>query len=328
MNNKKLKANKNNILSYLLSNIINIVIIIFICTYLYTITNLHFKIEDLDAFLYFFLFLFIPLFITIFIQFFYKIDFLKIYFLIFVIEWIIFLNVNPYPINIDNKFAIMELVPIQYRPHTQFLLSNINNNKFNYPIIIKPIYCSGNGNHIVIVNNNNELNNFIKECKNIDYYMIQNYLEEYNVEIGILYENGKIIEIVEKTNNMDKIRYFKDYNKKSHDNLIHNEKINYIINHISKLIPNMNVARYDIRLKNINDLEKGDFKIIEINGTMGMSFNNYFDIIWYFRRLFIGIINILTLKGYSPIHLPIVMYKSYNSMIKCNDYENIFSLYS
>jgi hypothetical protein len=160
------------------------------------------------------------------------------------------------------------------------------------------------------------------------YFQHKNYLKDYNVEIGILYENGKILEIVEKTNKDDEIRFFKNDNKKSYYNLIDNEKINNIINNISKLIPNMNVARYDIRLKNINDLEKGNFKIIEINGTMGMSFEYYFDIIWYFRRLFIGIKNILTLNGYSPVQLPIVMFKSYYSMIKCNDNENLFSLYS
>ena len=310
MNNKKFKFKKYNI--NILSYIINIIIIIFICSYLYTITNLYFNIEYLDLFLYFFLFLFVPLIVTSIVKLFYKIDFLKIYFLLFLIQWIIFLNVNPYPINIDNKFSIMELVPNEYRPETQFLLSNIKNNKFNYPIIIKPIYCSGNGNHIVIINNNNDLNIFLQNCKNKNNYMVQNYLKDYNVEIGILYENGKILEIVEKTNKDDEIRFFKNDSKKSY----------------YKLIPNMNVARYDIRLKNINDLEKGNFKIIEINGTMGMSFEYYFDIIWYFRRLFIGTKNILTLNGYSPVQLPIVMFKSYYNMIKCNDNENLFSLYS
>ena len=56
--------------------------------------------------------------------------------------------------------------------------------------------------------------------------MVQNYLKDYNVEIGILYENGKILEIVEKTNKDDEIRFFKNDSKKSYYNLIHNEKIN------------------------------------------------------------------------------------------------------
>lgn len=104
----------------------------------------------------------------------------------------------------------------------------------------------------------------------------------------------------------------------------------------------MNVCRYDIRLQNIDYLEKGKFKIVEVNGTMGMHFNGYFtydinkihkinimiDIKWYLKRLLIGFCNILSLQGYSPLSLPIVMYKSYFSALKCYDWENIYSLYS
>ena len=62
---------------------------------------------------------------------------------------------------------------------------------------------------------------------------------------------------------------------------------------------------------------------------MGMSILPNLNIFyWYFRRLFLGFYNIITLKGYTPIHLVIVMYKSFCNMNNCNDYENLYSLYS
>ena len=104
---------------------------------------------------------------------------------------------------------------------------------------------------------------------------------------------------------------------------------------MAKNIPNMNACRYDIRLKNIADLEHEYFKILEINGTMGMAYLGYswyiefiMDMEWHLTRLIIGLYNILTLQGYSPINLLYVMYKSYITSIKCKNWDNLYSLYS
>jgi len=336
-----------NYLKYLnlsnLSSIINIFIIVFLSAYIFTISSLIYnkkskqfviELSNIDEFLYFGIFLIMPLIGCIILKSFYKFDSLKIYFFIFVVQWILFLNVNPYPIKLDNKFSIMDLIPLKYRPKNQFLLSNIKNNQFSFPIIIKPIYCSGNGNNIFIFNNSYELNAFLNKGFDNESFMVQNFLHDYNVEIGVLFEKnpfeseGNVIEIVEKTNNEDKIRYFKDNKKINHYDLINNKQINNLFRELSKKIPNMNVARYDIRLKKIGDLINGNFKIIEINGTMGMSFVNYFDVIWYIKRIIIGFFNIVTLKGYSPTNLLIAMEKSCYSIFNCNDYENLYSLYS
>ena len=315
--------------------ILNYIIILFVvsCYIDANIINTKLYTEDL---ILCFLYLFIPIVISFLI---YRRLTIIGFFIGFITQWIIFLNVNPYPVQNDNKIVIMSLVPEKYRPETQFLLTNIYSQKFKYPIIIKPIYCSGGSNDITIVDSKEELDKFIKEPKNVDGYMVQNFLKEYTVEIGVLWEkypwqqNGKVIEIVEKTQK-DHIRFFDHNNYLNHSNKI-NKKINEIINNISKIIPNMNVCRYDIRLKNIDDLEKDDFKIIEINGTMGMAYLGYplhmgvfKDIKWYFTRLFIGLVNIVTLKGYSPMNLLIAMYKSYYSKIHCNIWENLYSLYS
>jgi hypothetical protein len=297
-------------------------------------------------------FIIIPIILSLIIKKYTKFNFLISYFIGFLIQWIIFINVNPYPLHINNKLSIMNLIPKIYRPHIQFCLSEIYNKKFNFPIIIKPKICSGCGANIETIKTSKDLKLFLKKIEhkkeNINTYMVQNYLYNYPVEIGILYEKlpfqkeGKIIEIIEKTHK-NEIKIFINYDIINHNHLI-NQKLNKLFDNLSKKIPNLNVGRYDIRLKSIDDLIKGKFKIIEINGTMGFPFDtptaNYkytllnkirdisVELRWYFARIFIGIVNILTLQGYSLINLIKAMIQSYQNVYKCDDWENIFSLYS
>jgi len=289
--------------------------------------------DDIPSVIYFTLF---PLIISFIV---YKKISLTGYFLGFISQWIIFLNVNPYPLNQNNKLFIMSLISEKNRPETQFSLSEINNKQFNYPVIIKPIVCSGNGKGVQIIYSHKELLLYLKNCKNVNSFMVQNYLYKHNIEIGILWEKypwenkGRIVEIIQKTQNTKIKNYDPKYIKNL--NFLIDDKLNCYFNEISKSVKNMNVCRYDLRVENIQDLQTGDFKILEINGTMGMSYlgsphkNGWFiDTKWYFTRLIIGLYNIITLQGYSPIKLSIVMYKSYLNTLLCEDWENIFSLYS
>lgn len=338
---------KKNILMYnfIKKNIIYIFVVLFLFFYYlsYLVLLIDFKDYVEHAFILMLLFIIFPILFSLII---YKNITLYGYFFGFIIQWILYLNVNPYPLSNDNKLIIMNLIPEKYRPEKQFLLQEINNNYFEYPIIIKPILCSGGSLDITIINSEKELIKYLKNKKNIKDYMVQNYLYNDNIEIGVLWEKfpwekeGKVIEIFEKTN-IDKIRSFNLEKSKNHNYLINNE-INKLFNNISENIPNMNVCRYDIRLQNMDHLERGKFKIVEVNGTMGMHFNGYFtyninkihkinimiDIKWYLKRLLIGFYNILSLQGYSPLSLLFVMYKSYFSALKCYDWENIYSLYS
>lgn len=262
------------------------------------------------------------------------------YFIGFVLQWIVFLNVNPYPLEMDNKYAVMQHIPEKHCPDTQFILSDISNQPYSYPIIIKPILCSGDGKRIAVIHSENELTLFLQTCKNPSEYMVQNYLHDYNIEIGVLYEHmpwenkGLITEIFEKTQTAE-IRYWIKNKAVDQKHLITPE-LNTEFDRLSSNIPGFNIGRYDIRLRNLGDLQKMDFKIVEVNGTMGMSLHSSQNFIiyhknacsWYLRRLFTGFSNIVTFRGYSPIHLPPVMMKSYYDMFRCDDWENLFSLYS
>jgi len=320
-----------------IDRIVKIVIVFFL---IWFYGNLLFADKNNFLILYFIF----PLFFAIAGKYFSSISYLYSFALGFLIQWILFLNVNPYPIENRNKMKIMNFVPPEYKPEQEFLLKNMNIQdieNMKYPIIIKPIVCSGDGNGIYIFNSHSEFMKFMMDNKHFDFseYMIQNYLEGYDVEITILYEHkpwkekGEIVEITEKTQT-DKIRIL-SMNSINHKELI-NENILIKIDEISKKIPGFYVGRYDIRLKNLEDLEKGDFKIVEVNGTMGMNiFDNknmfidlYYDFIWYWNRITIGGYNMATLNGYGPLHLLRVFLISIKNGFGCNDWENIFSLYS
>jgi hypothetical protein len=308
--------------------------------------NMIYKEQKISTFI--FLFLFFPLCVSIGFYFCLPISYLYLFALSFIIQWILFLNVNTYPIANGNKFAIMSYIPDKYKPEQDYLLKNMNNQEIEnlkFPIIMKPIVCSGGGNEINIFNSYSEFVDFIihNEKKiDISHYMVQNYLEDYDIEIGILYERkpweekGRVLEFTEKTQK-DKIRP-QNINFLINHNTKITDKIHQLFDEISQKIPGFYVGRYDIRLRNLEDFEKGKFKIIEVNGTMGMylisddylfNLNDFIiDSQWYWNRILFGGYNMATLKGYGPFNLLQVFLISLYRGFGCNTWENIFSLYS
>jgi hypothetical protein len=276
------------------------------------------------------------------------------FFVGFIAQWIVFLNTNPYPLTQDNKLTIMELIPKKYRPEVQFPLNDLKHSSMqamraNFPIIIKPIVCSGRRQNVTIVKSQQELNEYFKETKNTDNYMVQNYLSdnEYDNEVGVLWEKlpwekeGKIIEI----NHQPKFKKNKDDQDDQddqHEQERMNEEIktfNYLItdnlnksfNDLSKNIKGFNAGRYDILIKSLNDFQNGDFKILEVNGIWGgqatMKDYPFVFVNWFLKRFVIGLGNIVTLQGYSPWNLIMVMWTSYRRSMRCDDALGMFSLY-
>lgn len=336
--------------------IVGIIIILFFAWFIINMNIVKTIDNYYKKYFYTFTLIFIgfPLLISIIINIFLKYNLLYVFTAVFFIQWIIFLNINPCSLDHNNKYKIMNKIPKKFKPGQEYLLSNISIEDINFPIIIKPIICSGMGLDIYVIKNKNEyLDILIKNKINQNEYMMQELLKKHDLEVKILYEKypwnkeGKIINIyLHKSNNFESD--LEEYtnmifdNKKNMSYLITPE-LNNILGRIFEKIPNYNVGRFDILLKNLEDLNKLKFKIVEINGTMGMeiksksystSLNKNFqndlivDFQWYLRRLIIGFYNIITLNGYNPINLIIVMFLSFRNMIACSCWENLFSLYS
>lgn len=307
---------------------------------------------EIYIFSFFCLFFLIPLTISILINIFLKFDLLYVFTVVFMIQWVIFLNVNPCTLKYDSKYSVMEAFPKKFIPKQQYLLSEINIENIHFPVIIKPNICSSNALGIYIIHNKKEYIDILHNKKiNINDYMVQELLEDYNIELKILYEKypwnkeGKIINIFMVPTNKFNIKleeyWYNMFSKKKNMSSLITPKLNRIFEKLMNKIPNYYVGRFDVLVKNVEDLNNLKFKIVELNGTMGIDFryNDYttffnykflYDLIinfqWYYKRIIIGLYNIFTLNGYNPISLIIVMFITFRDMIKCNYWENLFSL--
>ena len=304
-----------------------------------------------------------------------------IFFIIFVIIWILGLNVNPYTFENNNKYAILRHLPPEYLPKMR-LIRNMEDiqyvyNAFSFPIIIKPTVCDGIGRRVVKVESVNQLfdwaeknravfgsqrltHNLLDSLKGsrrsqgVDKFMVQEAING-DTEIGVLVEKMpyekyiRIVSIVEKTGTQAIRKGCEDIKCVMREDLI--PILQPAIRKISSQIPNFNTGRYDIRSTE-QDLLKGKFKICEVNGTglpstlpMGeprrlMFFDlrswvrndalrSFYDHErWFFTRLWIGFLNIMTLRGYSPINLLRVMWTTTKNSVECADYENFYALYT
>lgn len=285
--------------------------------------------------------LLIPLIIALLIP---KINIKKriiIYITVFVIIWILSLNVNPYDLSANNKYTILKNIDTKFLPKMSLLrnesdLINIIHN-FNFPIIVKPIICSKCGKDVIKFGDKNK---FIQSNLLNKDYMVQEMINK-NVELGIFVEKMpyekyvKIISIVEKSGNDVVRKGCENIKCLNRSDLV--PILEPIIQKISSQIPNFNVGRYDIRSSK-EDLQKGLFKICEVNGTMGFDLqcwtqNNifksfYYHERWFMKRVMVGITNICMFKGYNPYNLIKVMFITLYNTILCKDFEKFYALYS
>ena len=277
----------------------------------------------------------------------YLLFFIYIFVFIYIITSLLFFSVNIWNKDV-SKFTLNKYFPENNKLKT-YLLNKENLSKLQYPYIIKPTICSGTSRNVAIIWNENDLNN-IKINKN-EKYIIQEFYKSKN-EIGVLYEkipyvnDGNVISIVLKKNDVNKWKPLKCGNIKNSetticDNLtkeLENSNFVNIIKKISSTIPNFNAGRYDIGFESIEELNKGIFKIYELNGVMGLDLlsnvsgnENKTDIIlkfyhifrWIFVRYLIGLINILSLK-ISPFFILDKYPNSVYNCIECSDWEHLF----
>jgi len=262
-------------------------------------------------------------------------NFLTALLISFGVVWIVFLNVNPYKLG-SNKYTILENVPEQYLPR-EVMLADMDVYGAKYPVILKPVTCARTGFGIHVIHDVDEMNDIIQKI-DVSSYMVQEY-SSYDREVGILYENGRILSIVEKNGN-EKVRKwcFHEEGCTHREDLVTPE-LEKVIADISCGIPNFNMGRFDIRFENDESFMKGqDFHILEINGTMGFDLRKdtedhvgsvFIGHGWFWRRFLMGLGNIITLRGYDPLTLVMVMGTTMINTVSCKgDWEKMFALYT
>lgn len=269
------------------------------------------------------------------IKFIFKMPYAPALFISFLIIWIIFLNVNPYKVG-SNKYTILENIPEQYLPR-EVMLEDLDVYSAKYPIILKPVTCARTGFGIHVVRDVDEMDKIISKI-DIKSYMVQEY-SDYNNEVGILYENGKIVSIVQKNGNQKVRKWCFHEEGCTHREDLNTPELENILVQISRRIPDFNVGRFDIRFENDESFMKGqNFHILEVNGTMGFDLRKdtedhvgsiLIGHAWFWKRILTGLGNIVSLRGYDPITLITVMMMTIYNTISCSmDWEKVFALYT
>lgn len=248
----------------------------------------------------------------------------------FIIVWILFVNVNPYDIR-SNKLTVLEQIDEQYVPK-QGMLYNTSHEilrNLSYPIIIKPVRCGSLSKNVHIIDKFEDLQDYLTNQE----YMYQEYISWDN-EVGILYEDNKIVSIVKKQANQRIKPYCINCEDITH---IKTNKLEHIISNISQSIKNFNVGRYDVRYENEQQLQNGIFKIVEANGTTGFDLRKdtssflyaiLLNLRWFMKRLQIGFVNIATNNTYSPQEQIIALYTTLYNTITCHGWSKLFSVYT
>lgn len=263
------------------------------------------------------------------------------------------MSVNPWTYDM-NKYTIYNFIDQKYKlfsinVNKLTIKNEIHKNNIKFPVIIKPILCSGQGKGVQLLKSFDDINLYFKNINQYDEFILQEYyFPKY--EVGLLYEkipfsSGKIVSIVMKVKNSNTWKPMLCQNVYNNEETsctdmtnITNNKLLNVINEISNQIPNFYVGRYDIGFNDIDDFKNGkNFKIFEVNGVMGFDLNYLFTnndenkinkffllIRWILIRLLIGFINVATLN-FHPFEIIFGANKRYNAYIKCKDWEHLVS---
>jgi hypothetical protein len=181
--------------------------------------------------------------------------------------------------------------------------------KLKYPIIFKPNTCTSKGNNVEKIENVKKAEEYIKNYQHNE-IMIQEF-DDSPYEASVLYErypifeDGRIISVVKKVLH-EKGKFVQNIATSHMVDMPEaiTPKLNGVINEITKKIPGLHAGRYDIKFRSLDELKDGKFKVIELNGSMGvdhrayvkskrdLSFDNFhIQVGWITRRIIMGLIN-------------------------------------
>ncbi|MEN3324167.1 ATP-grasp domain-containing protein [Mariniflexile soesokkakense] len=131
-------------------------------------------------------------------------------------------------------------------------------NLLEYPLLIKPLEGFGGGEGIHIFKNKEELNNYYSSNKNKYPYLIQNYIDGYDIDCSVLCENGEVISYT-----IQKGILFGEhaFAPKAGLEFLYEPDLLEVVKDLMKTLNWSGVAHIDLRFDN----KDKKFKVIEIN---------------------------------------------------------------
>lgn len=145
-------------------------------------------------------------------------------------------------------------------PKSQIIKKNIdfNINKIKYPIIVKPVEGIGGGSGVYVFKENSELKEFIKSDKFNCTYLLQDYVEGYDIDCSVLCENGEILAYtIQKPNLYANTKFAPQLAFK----FVKEDKLFDDVKNLMQTLNWSGVAHLDMRY----DKNTKEFKVIEVN---------------------------------------------------------------
>ena len=272
-----------------------------------------------------------------------------------VLQWGVFLNANTYPLDQDNKLAVLSRLPPEFLAGRMAPLRGEGDVRpiadvFRFPVVVKPTRCAKLGLGIVVHDDRASFMRFFATEEGVRVarsgeFFVQEYAAG-EVELGILVEKmpgganslHRVVSVVEKSPASGRVRpsCVSGHRCRERRDLAVSPSLIASARRIASSIPGFNVGRYDVRTTE-RDVAQGRFAVVEVNGAMGFdlatmtgSANQCFWLSerWFLARMLVGAANIATFRGYSPAALAAVMGIAVRNAWQCGDWEKLFALYS
>lgn len=242
----------------------------------------------------------------------------------------------------EPKLYYLSKLPKQYVIPFIGINSYSQLSSLKYPMVFKPDQCTGGGLGVEKINNQQEGKEYLDKMLKPGEFIIAQEYDDRPKEFSVMYErhpflsSGRIIAITEKI----------PIERKEFDahNLGYTERkcnvVNYtnqatpefnkLIDSITKHVPDFHVGRYDIKASSLDDLLKGNFGILELNGLFGVDhrayvhtlheidFINFFtQLRWLIKRIIVGTQSNFV---YNPIHIISNINDEYKKLKRNKDY--------
>ena len=134
----------------------------------------------------------------------------------------------------------------------------LNTDLFNFPIIYKDLDSFGGGQGVRLFQNKNDLECFFRNSSKNHSYLIQEYIEGYDIDCSVLCKNGKILAFtIQKGILPGKNKFSPNVGVK----FLYEEKLYQVVKNLMKSLNWSGVAHIDMRYDSV----ASEFKIIEIN---------------------------------------------------------------
>ncbi|ULC58323.1 ATP-grasp domain-containing protein [Flaviramulus sp. BrNp1-15] len=161
-----------------------------------------------------------------------------------------------------NKGCLAEHLKTNNLPHPKGVVilpgATTSEKEIKLPALIKPMEGFGGGMGIKVFNSKKQIDHFFDENKFNYPYLVQDYIEGYDIDCSVLCKNGEVLAYtIQKGNLLGK----NEFSPQVGLEFLHNEELYKVVEKLMKSLNWSGIAHIDMRY----DKHDEKFKVIEIN---------------------------------------------------------------